>query len=422
MAQDGSGEESDKSVNKTSSDKITRKTQLGINLGSVKLVPYGTIYFNLYGNSAGTNMIDDPLFATSADHGSLGATVRQTRFGAKLEGPELLDAKSSGVIETDFFGGFPGIGIGEHFNLVRLRLAYAKLDWDKYAVTGGQDWTVFAPLNPTSIAAAAIPQAATAGNLWARLPQIKLDTKIIDERFLLQAAILSPATGDWPPNANYVFLAQNPGIGPSSKVPAFETRFGFKDDVSYSKQKISAGISLHYGRSRGTRTNYILGISRTKTHGFDSFGLAGDWNLPLPLGLKLTGEAYFGRNLGAFQGGAFQSYNSNYATYRGSTLIETESRGIGTRGGWAQLGWSPKSFNFINVNFTYSQDDPRDQDLVSATPTDWRLRNQMFAVNLINNITEQLSWGLEFRRLNTENLLSGKHSNNHLNLTAAFTF
>ena len=43
----------------------------GIDLGPVRAVPYGTIYFNAFGNSGGTNNADDPLFATPTNQGNV---------------------------------------------------------------------------------------------------------------------------------------------------------------------------------------------------------------------------------------------------------------------------------------------------------------------------------------------------------------
>ena len=120
----------------------------GIDLGPVRATPYGTIYFNAFGNSGGTNNADDPLFATPTNQGNTSMSVRQTRLGLKLEGPTIAHAKSRGQIEADFFGGFPAVGVGDNFGIVRLRLAFARLDWEKTSLEAGQDWTIFAPNNP----------------------------------------------------------------------------------------------------------------------------------------------------------------------------------------------------------------------------------------------------------------------------------
>jgi hypothetical protein len=128
---------------KTESKPATQTKQLGVDIGSARLTPYGTIYFNAFGNSAGTNNSDVPLFATPTGNGNVSSTVRQTRLGVRLEGAKAGDARLSAILEADFFGGFPSVGIGENFGVVRLRLANARLDWEKTSVTLGQDWRFF---------------------------------------------------------------------------------------------------------------------------------------------------------------------------------------------------------------------------------------------------------------------------------------
>ena len=198
------------------------KRVTGIDLGPVRATPYGTIYFNAFGNSGGTNNADDPLFATPTNQGNVSLSVRQTRLGLKLEGPTILHAKSRGQIEADFFGGFPAVGVGDNFGVVRLRLAFARLDWEKTSLEAGQDWMVFAPNNPVSIAAAAIPQMAAAGNAWARLPQLRLERRWPAAKFSgrAQCSRRAPAIHPQPPR-HRSFCNQQPArrrVFRSSKV------------------------------------------------------------------------------------------------------------------------------------------------------------------------------------------------------------
>lgn len=58
-----------------------------------------------------------------------------TRLGVKISGPDVLKAKTSAVIEGDFFGQ-SDVNIG----LFRLRHGYVKLDWAKSSLTMGQTW------------------------------------------------------------------------------------------------------------------------------------------------------------------------------------------------------------------------------------------------------------------------------------------
>lgn len=231
----------------TQTASLSQTKSPGVELGSTRLIPYGTLYFNAFGNSGGTNNADVPLFAAPTGSGNTSASVRQTRLGFRLEGVKVGRANLKAIIEADFFGGFPSVGIGENFGVVRLRLANARLDWEKTSVTIGQDWMVFAPANPTSLATAAIPQMAAAGNNWARLPQIKLERKL-NKNFTFQSAILAPQTGDFATTAAF-FL--QPTSGASSSVPFFQSRIAFAETNWFNSKKAgNIGLSGHYGRSK----------------------------------------------------------------------------------------------------------------------------------------------------------------------------
>jgi hypothetical protein len=387
----------------------------GIDLGPVRATPYGTIYFNAFGNSGGTNNADDPLFATPTNQGNVSMSVRQTRLGLKLEGPTILHAKSRGQVEADFSGGFPAVGVGDNFGIVRLRLAFVRLDWEKTSVEAGQDWMVFAPNNPVSIAAASIPQMAAAGNPWSRLPQIRMERRWASGKVLWQGAVLAPSTGDSPTAGTSPFFLQ-PTTGAASRVPFFQSRVAFGDGNWLGTKKAgSVGFSGQYGRARVANT--------TGNNQIESLGLAADWNFPIVVRLTVNGEAFFGRNLAGFQAGVFQGFNPDFAYRRGTTLIAGGPRAIGTRGGWTQLGFTPPVFSDRLIIYgTYGLDDPRDSDLVSLTKRDWRLRNGAYAFSFLYKFSPQLSWGIEFRRFETVYLQSGKQTANHVNLGAAFSF
>ncbi len=58
-----------------------------------------------------------------------------TRLTGTITGPDAFGAKTSGILEAEFFGNFDG-GINEF----RLRHAWAKLDWEKTQLAFGQYW------------------------------------------------------------------------------------------------------------------------------------------------------------------------------------------------------------------------------------------------------------------------------------------
>jgi hypothetical protein len=112
---------------------------------------YGTVLWNSFYNTGGTNIEDIPLLAskTGTDpNGNFGMTVRQSRFGLRYQGPEVWGAKLSGTVEMDLLGGAAALGNGVAMDLPRLRLAYGRMDWKNTAIEAGQDWAVFFRVGP----------------------------------------------------------------------------------------------------------------------------------------------------------------------------------------------------------------------------------------------------------------------------------
>src|ERR1700693_2247551 len=124
---------------------------------------YGNILLNSFFDTSLNNIEDVPLCASKKgsdpfpDDKSFGMTARQTRLGLLFHGPDGMGAQVSGQVEVGLFGGKAALGNGINMDLPRLRLALGRLDWTNFSLVAGQDWSVFAPLNPTSLASYAIP-------------------------------------------------------------------------------------------------------------------------------------------------------------------------------------------------------------------------------------------------------------------------
>lgn len=352
---------------------------------------YGSILFNANYLSHGANTIDIPLFpqkrgtSSDQDHQNFNTTLRQTRFGFRYEGKIFDDAKLTGVFEFDLLGGKPAFANGVNFDIFRVRLAYGRIDWASDSLEAGQDWAVFSPLNPTSLASYAIPGFSTSGNLWNRMPQIRYEHRAgAKSKFLITTALLDPDAGDSSGNPAVRVI----GLGERGSLPAFETRFGFTT-TSHGKES-SAGVSAHYSRLLGVPGNPV-GTSRRSP--IDSYGVSGDANLWLSSGFRITGEAFHGRALGIFSGDIAQS----------AVVIGGRARGINSTGGWAELhGEAPTGYqgslkNF-SMNFGYGIEDNRDQDLIVGI----RKRNQTYMVNGQYKFSPNFTFALEYRRLLTD--------------------
>ena len=57
-----------------------------------------------------------------------------TRLGLNITGPEFLGAKTSAKIESDF------AGFGSNNTVLRIRQAWAKMEWEKHSLLVGQAW------------------------------------------------------------------------------------------------------------------------------------------------------------------------------------------------------------------------------------------------------------------------------------------
>jgi hypothetical protein len=375
---------------------------------SLKVTPYGIVFFNGFGNSGASNNADVPLWATGGP-GSVSASGRQSRFGLRVTGVTAAGGKLSGVVETDFFGGFPAIGIGDNMGVVRLRLANAKIDWEQTTLLVGQEWMVFAPGNPVSLAAAGIPLEAASGNPWARLPQVRLERRF--GAGAVQGAVLAPSTGDF----TSAFLYQ-PAAGALSEQPFLQARASLASKKWRDTGKpASLGVSGHYGKAK------MLGTAGAPDRELESAAGAVDWSLPLVSRVGLAGEAFVGQNLAGFQAGVFQGVNPDFGITGPIGLVLDGPRSIGTRGLWTQLAVTamPDKLTFYG---TYGIDDPDDADLVSVAKRDWRLRNWSFALSFIHKVSAPFSWGVEVRRAETRFLQTGDKKNTHVNLGATLTF
>jgi hypothetical protein len=354
---------------------------------------YGNILFNANYVDRGANTIDIPLFAqkrgTSSDqnHQNFTATLRQTRFGLRYEGSIFKDAKLTGVFEFDLLGGKPAFANGIDFDIFRLRLAYGRVDWANDSLEAGQDWTVFSPLNPTTLASYAIPGFSTSGNLWNRIPQIRYEHRAAigeKSKFIFTTALLDPNAGDNTGNP----AARVIGLGERSALPAFEMRLGFTAP-SHGKES-SVGVSGHYSRLLGVPGNPTGTTVRSP---IDSYGVSGDFNAWLASSVRVSGEVFHGRALGIFSGNIAQS----------AVVINGRARGINSTGGWAELhAEAPTGYEGpwkkFSANFGYGIEDNRDQDLLVGT----RKRNQAFMINGQYKFSPSFTFALEYRQVRTD--------------------
>ncbi len=345
---------------------------------------YGTLLLNAGFDGAGLNLndagsvVDKPGSSTTATNQSFFETPRQTRFGIRLNPTEVAGAQLTGAFEMDAYSGVAPFADGINMGLFRIRLAYGRMDWHNVALEIGQDWSIFAPLNPTSLAMYAVAEFNASGNPWIRLPQIRLEAKQTlnaGNRLLYQIAASDPDDGDF---SETFTGTRPPGAGELGRMPAIESRLAWS--VSDGDRDFTLGFSGRYGHGKNIGTLDNVTVSQP----VDSWGTAVDYSLPFSSVFNVTGEAYIGRALGIYDVALGESVG---------TVGTPGGHGVLSRGGWVQTQFNLDKHWQLNAG--YGIDQPSAYDL----PVGSRFRNENIFANFIYSLTSNVQWSLEYRRL-----------------------
>jgi hypothetical protein len=376
----------------------------------VPLTVYGTILLNAFSDTSLNNIEDIPLLASkngsdaSGNDKSFGMTVRQSRFGLQYDGPEFGGAKISGQFEFDLLGGEAAFGNGVNMDLFRVRLALGRLDWTNFSLVAGQDWSVFAPLNPTSLAEFAIPEFSASGNPWIRTPQLRAEFRhALSEstHLLFQLAAVDPDMGDY--STTEFSSSRTPAIGERGRLPGADGRLALTTRAH--DRDFTIGVSGHYARGKNAG---MIGTSTVQT-GVDSWGVALDYTVPLLSKVNWTGEAYEGRALGIF------SVNSGQSILAVGTAGE---HGVQSGGGWTQLQFNMNKQWQVNVGYGI------DIANVSQLLVGDRSKNQSYMGNLMYKWSPSVTFAWEWRRFLTDyrNQQAANNKGDQANLAVAYTF
>lgn len=353
-----------------------------------------TVLLNGFYTSAKSNNSDLPQFAVLETAGdsfpaaSLGGTMRQTRVQARAFLGGALGGDFSSELDVDFWGGQQPSNGGRTFPLLRIRRAWAQLDWGRFRLLMGQEAPPIAELNPSSLASVGLSSLSSSGNLWLWIPQIRATGEIIPgkrARLELEGAVLAP-TGY---TAQGPFVTQ-PDQAEESRRPYLQSRLRLRWGSGARAGEIGVGAHIGWLATAGDSL-------------LDSRAAAVSVLLPLGAAVELRGEAFTGKGIAGLGGGAIgQNFGRN-------------GRVIRTRGGWAQLLVRPAPA--VELGASVGIDDPKDADLDLATQ---RLRNR--------TIGGQIQWrpaplilGLEYRQIETR-YGAGTARAGHLNLAVGAEF
>ncbi len=373
----------------------------------------GLILFNAFSNAGVVDNNELPTFALprfpGASHGSTGATMRQTLLALDATGPRIGGARSSAELSIDFFG---DISINEYGyssspGVVRLRQSWVNLDWYRTTAQAGYTVPLISPLSPTSYAMVAEPGLAGSGNLWTWSPQLQVEQRIpITEqrRIGLEAGLIDP------PSSGYTSTQLDSPVE-ASRHPGYEGRISYRAD----------------GSRKGVPQPFLLGIggysanqfyqSTTQIH---SWAVTGDWQIPIFKWFSLSGEAYRGRALGGFGGGAYK----DIFTATDSVTGLTRTTGVATAGGWSQLKFALNSTFQANAAFGLDDAFSSNFDGFNLPTTDALLnvRNHSVIGNVIYRPKSYLILSPEYRRIQTWPYMGSANIANIFTMTAGFEF
>lgn len=345
----------------------------------------GSIVSTTFLNSGNPNWLDIPNIArptaAGTDDGTFTSSLRQSRLGFEVAGLELGAWRAGGALTFDFFGGIPGVNTGQTMGLPRLLYAFARLETNGVGVLVGQDEAIVAPRNPTSLSAFASPALIRSGNLYMRVPQVRVEGRVrTGSHGTLRAigGITAPIAGDM--SDTYTFIP--PALaGERSERPAVQGRavWEFARDERHT---LSLGVSGHQS-------------SPEFTDGEDSWigaiDLDAQWRW-----LGIAGEAFTSDHAGAFTAGLGQQARS--------------------RGGWMEVRMAPAArWLVVAGGGTDRVSDAAAQGVTLA-------RNASGFGALRVALTPELMLGMEYFHLQTTPVSGAVRRNNHLNWVLRYDF
>ncbi|MBU4211800.1 MAG: hypothetical protein KKD33_04365, partial [Verrucomicrobia bacterium] len=317
-------------------------------------------------------------------------TARETRLGLELAGPDMEGLKTTGKIETDFYGG----NTANSPNL-RLRLAYLDLamPWGT-SVRAGQDWETFITVIPRIVN---FSYLADSGALGLRRPQFRVTQEIpIYNKTKLVAKIAAART---------IGEDIDGGMqddGADSGYPSLQYNLCLETPLLISRPA-KFSVSGHWGNETVDQTvsNQVV---NSDANDYNTWSVIGSIILPVHAKVALEGTIWQGENLDTYYGGIGQGIN------------KTLQKGIGAKGGYIQL--ITDLTEKLNWNLAYGVDDPDNQDLNAGN----RSKNQMVFTSVYYKITSAVTAAIEYSYMTTSYKDQANAANNRVQGAMIYKF
>jgi len=267
----------------------------------------------------------------------------QTRLKGTITGPDVLGAKTSGVIEGAFFG-----NIGSDINGFRLRHAFVKLSWEKSDLLVGQYWH---PMFVTSCFPGTVSfNTGTPFQPFARNPQVRFTKKFREFNLIGSAMTQVDFVDNGPDGASTKYII-------NSAMPELNLRLEYKGNnlligAGVDYKTLTPRLSIVNGPSINHPSGYTIKADE-KVSGTSFFGYFNYKTEPVTIKLYgVLGQTMFGMtNLGGYAESEIVTLSTsdapvieyNYTPYKTTSFwtdIHTNGKiwQFGVFGGYSQNG------------------------------------------------------------------------------------
>jgi len=276
--------------------------------------------------------------------GVYNMAVIQSRVNAKITGPEILGAKTNGLLEAEFLG-----NAESDVNGLRLRHAFVNLNWGKTSLLIGQTWSPLfnAEIFPGTVGAnAGLPFKA-----FARNPQLRLTHNAGNWKFLVAIASERDYTSTGPDGASNKYLRNSglPILQGLVHYYAGKHVFGLSGEFKNIKPSLTSTTgSLENGDLTKWKNDETL----------SSWAVVASYKLNLkPITFKT--QTTYGTNLtDVLMLGGYAAKSLN------STTNEASYTGIKVLGTWADISYSKNNFE-LALLAAYSKNMGAEDEVIS---------------------------------------------------------